>query len=346
MSKAYYNEIDPLAAEWLRNLIAAGLIAPGDVDTRSITEVRPDDIKGYTQAHLFAGIGGWSLAFRLAGIPDTTPIWTGSCPCQPFSVAGKGAAQKDKRHLWPDMFRLIKECRPVLCFGEQVAAAIGHSWLDGVSADLEGEEYAVGAAVLGAHSVNAPHIRQRLYWGADHHENTGRRNPGTVFEPQTHILRSEEPQVDGSELGGNCVVGGLPNAQYGRPTGKERGAESGAQGTGTVCGVGDFESRGFGINRSASGGGGHPDESGATDWTDYAIVACTDGKYRRVPAAVEPEVLGLANGVPAGMGRPCSNRFPLAPKTKGRAGRLKGYGNAIVPQVAAEFISAYLETLS
>lgn len=85
---AYYNEIDPFAAAWLRRLIARGLIAPGDVDTRSITDVRADDLVSYVQCHFFAGIGGWSLALRLAGWPDDRPVWTGSCPCQPFSGAG------------------------------------------------------------------------------------------------------------------------------------------------------------------------------------------------------------------------------------------------------------------
>ena len=87
---SYYNEIDPKAAAWLRELIAAGLIAPGDVDERSIADVRPDDLAGYGQHHFFAGIGGWSYALRLAGWPDDRPVWTGSCPCQPFSAAGKG----------------------------------------------------------------------------------------------------------------------------------------------------------------------------------------------------------------------------------------------------------------
>ncbi len=57
---AYYNEIDPFAAQWLRNLIAAGHIAPGEVDERSIEDVTPDDLRGFTQCHFFAGIGIWS----------------------------------------------------------------------------------------------------------------------------------------------------------------------------------------------------------------------------------------------------------------------------------------------
>ena len=106
--KAYYNENDPFAAQWLRNLIAAGHIAAGDVDDRSIKDVQPEDLKGYTQCHFFAGIGGWSYALRLAGWPDDKPVWTGSCPCQPFSQAGQKAGFSDIRHLWPTWDNLIE----------------------------------------------------------------------------------------------------------------------------------------------------------------------------------------------------------------------------------------------
>ena len=85
----YYNEFDPYAAQWLRNLIAAGHLPAGEVDERSIVDVQPNDLDGYRQCHFFAGIGGWSLAARLAGWPDDRELWTGSCPCQPFSAAGK-----------------------------------------------------------------------------------------------------------------------------------------------------------------------------------------------------------------------------------------------------------------
>lgn len=115
---AYYNENDKRIAAWLRSLIKDGLIADGDVDERSISDVQPDDLSGYTQCHFFAGIGGWSLALRLAGWSDERPVWTGSCPCQPFSVAGKLLGDRDKRHLWPDFFKLITERRPELVFGE------------------------------------------------------------------------------------------------------------------------------------------------------------------------------------------------------------------------------------
>lgn len=148
MSRALYIEIDPFAADWLRNLIGAGLIAPGDVDERSIVDIRPSELIRYTQVHAFAGIGIWSLALREAGWPDNRGIWTGSCPCQPFSSAGRRGGFDDERHLWPAFFHLIQECRPSVIVGEQVASPDGLQWLDLVSSDMEGAGYAFGASDL------------------------------------------------------------------------------------------------------------------------------------------------------------------------------------------------------
>ena len=167
---AYYNENNKFAAQWLRSLIEAGEIAAGDVDDRSITEVKPDEIRGYFQHHFFAGIGGWSLALRLAGWPDDRPVFTGSCPCQPFSQAGQQRGSDDERHLWPTLFRLIRELRPATAFGEQVAGAAGYAWWDHVAADLESAGYAAAAADLPAAGAGGSHARARLYWVATNGE--------------------------------------------------------------------------------------------------------------------------------------------------------------------------------
>jgi DNA (cytosine-5)-methyltransferase 1 len=164
---AYYNEHDPYPAQWIRNLIKAGLIPDGDVDERSITDVAADDVRGYRQCHFFAGIGVWSHSLRLAGWDDDRAVWTGSCPCQPFSVAGKRAGFDDERHLWPAWFKLIAQCRPGVVFGEQVSSKDAVAWIDAVFDDMEAAGYACGAVDLPACGVGAPHIRQRHFWLAD-----------------------------------------------------------------------------------------------------------------------------------------------------------------------------------
>lgn len=150
MARAYYNDTNKAAVAVMRELIADGVIAPGDVDDRSIEDVQPDDLAGYTQVHFFAGGGLWSVAARIAGWPDERLLWTGSCPCQPFSVAGKGAGKNDPRHLWPHFLRLIRGARtagfgPPVIMGEQVSGKAGYGWLDGVRADLAAEGYACRA---------------------------------------------------------------------------------------------------------------------------------------------------------------------------------------------------------
>lgn len=216
---AYYNEIDPFAVAWLRELIKAGHIAPGEVDERSIEQVEPKDLQGFTQCHFFAGIGVWSYALRNAGWPDDEPVWTGSCPCPPFSSAGKQKACPqcdgtnpvphigrtgyfvcclcdhewfaDARHLWPEMWRLISLCRPDKFFGEQVASCDGRTWLASIRASLEILEYAFGATDICSAGLGASDIRQRLYFVAD---ANGRRQSmhRPTLSSQSHSFISGE----------------------------------------------------------------------------------------------------------------------------------------------------------
>lgn len=161
---AYYNEIDPYAAQWLRNLISAGHIAPGDVDERSIVDVQPEDLKGFVQCHFFSGIGGWPYAFRLAGWPDDRPSWSASAPCQPFSAAGKQAGFSDERDLWPEVVRLAAKRKPSVLFGEQVTNS---PWLARAKRDLEAMGYAMAAMPIKARTVGAKHGRPRFWFVAD-----------------------------------------------------------------------------------------------------------------------------------------------------------------------------------
>jgi DNA (cytosine-5)-methyltransferase 1 len=196
---AYYNEFDPYAAQWLRNLIEAGHIAPGVVDERSIEDVHPNDLRGFTQCHFFAGVGVWSLALRRAGWPDDRPVWTGSCPCQPFSSAGAGAAFADPRHLWPSFAWLIKQQKPPVIFGEQVASKAVEPWIDLIHADLEAMGYAFGAVAFPAAGVGAPHIRDRIYWAGHlaNSEGFGRERHGWVTERKSSGGIAERGPVNG-----------------------------------------------------------------------------------------------------------------------------------------------------
>ncbi len=196
----WYNDIDPKACAWTSSLIDYGLIPKGDVVCKSVLDIKPEELDDgkYRQFHFFNGIGGWPRALDLAGFPRGRSVWTASLPCQPFSVSGKKLAQKDERHLWPVFFDLVKARRPVLLLGEQVANASGFGWTDGVFSDLEGEGYACGQVVLGAHSVAAPHTRQRLYWvaiGGMAESDGGNASSKGVQRGGEHRQRAEDGKV-------------------------------------------------------------------------------------------------------------------------------------------------------
>jgi DNA (cytosine-5)-methyltransferase 1 len=161
-----YNDNAPKVCAWASELVKAGHVAPGTVLCKSIKEVQADELRQANQVHLFAGILGWPLALQLAGWGDR-PVWTGSCPCQPFSAAGKRKGTADERHLWPDMLRLIAECKPECIFGEQVSSYQAVAWWDQVASDLEAIGYTCWANRLDARCFGYEHERQRLYWCAN-----------------------------------------------------------------------------------------------------------------------------------------------------------------------------------
>src|SRR5574337_839519 len=354
---AYYNENDLRAAEWLRNLIGGGHIAPGIVDTRSIEEVRPDELKPFTQCHFFAGIGLWSHSLRLAGWADTGPCWTGSCPCQPFSVAGKGRGTADERHLWPAFFHLIAQRQPSVIFGEQVASADGRTWLATVRSDLEATGYAVGAADLCAAGVGAPHIRQRLYWVADAERvqrsaAQGFAYAGTDGRNYSGMRGEVRGLADSTILGrrqrSSYYEGSIPR------TGAAQRRGFGLTNDGDI-GVGLGDADDSGPERRRDELGEHAGECAAwasSPWRDVEWLQCTDGKAR----PTQPGLFPLAHGLPRSVGLLPAGRRRLVAMAglddaslrrarQYRVTTLRGYGNAIVPQVAREFIAAYMDAV-
>lgn len=250
---AYYNDNNLFVSNWLQQLITAGRLPRGVVDNRPIGEVRSSDVLNYTQCHFFAGVGGWPEALRLAGWPENEPVWTGSCPCQPFSNAGSRRGDSDERNCWPDFYRLIAECEPPIVFGEQVASPAGRVWMSGIRTSLEDTGYAVGIADLCAAGVGSPQLRQRLFWVA--YADGWKPSNAKIQPGREHRQQSE--------------------------------------------------------NRILS------------FWGDYQWLECNDGFARRI----EPGVLPLVDGVPS------------------RLDKLHGYGNAIVPEVAAVFIRSVLDVV-
>ena len=362
---AYYNEFDPFAAAWLRELIKSGFIPEGDVDERSIVDVSPDDLKGYTQCHFFAGIGGWAFAARLAGIPDDFPLWTGSCPCQSFSTAGQKKGFDDERHLWPTFFKLIEARKPPIVAGEQVEAAIRFGWLDLVAGDLQRCGYAVGAAVLPAASIGAPHIRKRLYWGGV--GVTPKSLPDSYSSRQSEFFanvaaNASEPEdvqrqpslfdvpladTDGHGRAARQIQPKSCDSRTSESAGRDQSALENAagdrlerfdqyqpatregrttvDGSGAAYGLADADL--FGRRGRRTEGSNRESERlqigcekslplPSIFWEHCEWRAGIDGTIR----PVEPQSFPLAYGVPA------------------RVGRLRGYGNAIVPQCAQVFL--------
>ncbi|AAT38392.1 putative methyl transferase protein [Burkholderia phage BcepC6B] len=332
MSGAYYNEIDPHAAQWLRNLIAAGHIAAGHVDERSIEDVQPDDLRGYSQCHFFAGIGVWSYALRRAGWPDDRPVWTGSCPCQPFSAAGKGGGFDDERHLWPHWHWLIAERRPAVVFGEQVASSAVDDWIDLVQTDVEALDYAYGCVPFPSAGVGAPHIRDRTFWLA--YANSGIGREGSAFF-RGWIDRSNAQPRPGScssmpdrlaDAHHHRFQGSTVEAVFG--TGRrQEGHEVGCGGRPLARRVGDSDDLSHGAQRSVCSRQNAARVRGSADepagpangfWRDADWLLCRDGKWR----PVEPGTFPLAHGAP------------------GRVGRLRAYGNAVNGEATTAFIRA------
>lgn len=334
MSGAFYNEWERYPAQWIRNLAAAGHVADGVVDERSIRDVRAVELVGHRQVHFFAGLGGWSYALRLAGWPDDRPVWTASCPCQPFSTAGKQRGFDDDRHLWPVLFELVRECRPSILFGEQVAGPAGRTWLDAVSADLESAGYAVGAANLCAAGVGAPHIRQRLYFVAVADADSQRRDgqPVQLRERGPHAASAQAAWCgDVGEWLADGSSGGRREWRLSRDAANGQGA-----GPSDGSGLGDADRIGAGrVPRGGAGTQAAGDRARGVDghvgddadapgaWSDVEWIACTDGKSRPAQPGVHPLVAGTTN----------------------RVGRLRAYGNAIVAPLAAEFIGAVMDEL-
>lgn len=297
--------------------------------------------------------------------------------CQPFSTAGKRKGTADERHLWPSFFHLIRQCRPVTIFGEQVASRDGLTWLDLVSSDLEGAGYACGAVDTCAAGFGAPHIRQRLYWVA-YAMQSGRPTWGAIPDGQA---------------AGICSNGRMADADIKRPQGRSRMPqcpdELSAGQRGMVDRVADSASVRCDQRRNSSSitiQGNCAERGKEYEKSEYhgelqrrleglrGVSRVADSASREVyeeqqePAEAKGKRstdLHCGCGL-AGVSLPTDGRwrdadwllcrdgrwrpvepgtFPLAHGSTNRVGRLRGYGNAIVAPQAEAFIRAYMEIM-
>lgn len=322
----YYNEFNAQKAAWLRQLQADGLIADGMVDESDVRDVIPSNLTGYRRVHLFAGIGGWEYALRLAKWPEHEPIWTASFPCQPFSAAGRRRGVVDERHLWPYGSWLIEQCRPSLIVGEQVASSDGMQWFDVVSNDLESKGYTVATIVLPAACVGAPQIRHRQFWVA---YLRGIRHQCEQDVKPKGILASSSCEAKPVNVAGSCCSGdsggvACPDdaGQYSDGSAIRLKVGNDTCGCGEDGGLGDGSRSGQ--HRITRGRPGSESENAVTQfWERCEWVTCYNPiKDEWCARPVEPGVMPLAYGVP------------------NRVVKIAGYGDAIVPQVAAAFLEA------
>lgn len=314
----FYNENNPFCVEWLNGLKAEGFIPDGTIDGRSISEVQAADVLGFRQCHWFAGIAGWSEALRIAGHRDTEGIWTASLPCQPLSIAGKRGGEKDERHLWPEFYRLVSECKPWAIFGEQSGSPDGRQWIDGISLDLEELGFAVGASDLCSPCVAAPHIRQRIYWGAVRMAYT--KHDAGRAEHVNESWRRGQAEAD--------------TAECSRSSGM---VHSISQGLERHAGHVTFRDQSGRITQAEDGSVA---ETGA--WSGAAVIHCLDGKSRSIESGSFP----LASGIPRSLGHLQPDVRKLARDARrNRRGRIEGYGNSIVPQLGAMFITAFMQAI-
>lgn len=335
MPRVYYNEHDRQKAAWLRVLIGEGLIAPGVVDERSIHDVQPQDLEGFVQCHFFAGIGLWSLCLRRAGWPDDRPVWTGSCPCGPFSAAGKRQGFADPRHLWPEWVRLISERRPDRIFGEQSDQAV--AWLDLVQGDLESLGYAVGACTLAAGGFGGSHERERIGFvaDADNAEWWSERAPWNDGHwPKAGRIKGHRHLGYGGQGGGVAdadqlawIEGGAIDrgidgrvGAKGQSSGLGGGGFAGRLGDAGMAGLPDSE---FGaVRRTWWGQAGRTTvEPSDPLWAGPDWLLCRDSRWR----PVEPGLSPLVDASPA------------------RMVRLRGYGDAIDVEAFTNLIAAYMD---
>jgi len=247
---------------------------------------------------------------------DQIDIITGGYPCQPFSVAGRKKGEEDPRHVWPEMFRLIKELRPTWVIGENVGGHIKLG-LDTVLENLESEGYSARTFSISATSIGANHKRERV-WIIANLADTERlgRTEGTE---KSEELEREESSDKPDNCGQGCTkckscqtVANSDEMQRQYLRGQEseqtqKKFERTSERSGTQNGVANSEGSKGNVDDANQGNGKTSQEELSREHSS----ACGVGTWW----SVEPDVGRVAHGIPE------------------RVDRLKCLGNSVVPQI-------------
>jgi len=278
-------------------------------------------------------------------LPTQPDVISGGFPCQPFSHAGKQRGQDDPRHLWPEMLRLIRECRPTWVIGENVTGLI-RLGLDEVLSGLEAEGYSTRTFNISACAVGAPHIRQRL-WVVAHSDSPSEPDKPVDGGPGSGQLGfgfvADTDRDDGRRGGGTKSSGREPRMEHwsggacNRTMADTQGAGSQARcRDGVGIANGSRRNKGQSAGASSKTDVADPNEHGSHhtegneakqsgDRKDNGLFVGNSGRSEEW-WEVEPPVGRLVDGLP------------------NRVSQLRALGNSIVPQIAQKIGEAIRET--
>jgi len=253
-------------------------------------------------------------------------IITGGYPCQPFSVAGRKKGEKDPRHLWPEMFRLVQELQPSWVIGENVSGHIKLG-LDTVLKNLESEGYSARTFSISASSIGANHQRERVWIVANskqdnYFEQVRRRN-----EEESGIQKKyREEHGQSRQSSGTSEVWKKSNRHENVEDTRQLGGGLEPSGNKESIGRGSYEKTEWSTNADQTSGSSQRGEVMA----NTSSKRTSRGETRREDAEnvgqsskrpwdgwwdIEPDVGRVAHGVPK------------------RVDRLKSLGNSLVPSI-------------